>query len=200
MESRWKQYNHAMQSTLRATILIAFLLAVAACTGTRHNIQLSDVSGGLGRLEFSPYDPLQKEPVTYTTIGEHKYDKFVKEAAALRATMVFTLHTIERFETVVAGKATPNPIDFVLAWQLVTQTLPRTAERAAYLYLEGSRLKEEASSDFFWRFYKIPKAKGALDEARENLIATRDMAPVLIERLEGLVTRIDRKKLLRQSF
>lgn len=185
----------------RATLL-AFLLALTlgACAGTQHALKLSDVSSGLRPYENSPYDALVEKPVYYTEIGELEYDRFFQEAAAVYGSMLFAIRTMERMESVVKGESQPTPADVAILMTLVTDTLPRTQRRAAFLVTEGQRLRDKAGGDFWWRPFTAIKVRGAVNEARENLEQTRALIPVMIERVTQLHNSVNWMKLLEKSL
>lgn len=194
-------YNHAMRLTLRATLFAAALaLSQAGCAAQQHTLKLSEVSTGLRPYENSPYDALLEKPVYYSEIGEPEYDRFFQEAAAVYGSMLFAVHTVERMENVVAGKARATPADVAVLFTLVTDTLPRTQQRAFYLLREGQRLRDKAGSDFWWRPFTAWKVRGAVSEARANLEETRRLIPVLVERVDGLKGAVGWHKLLEKSL
>jgi hypothetical protein len=140
------------------------------------------------------------QPVHYTEIGEPKYDKFFREAAAVYGSMLFAIHVIKRTEDIVAGNVAATPLDLRLILTVATDTLPRSQQRAIYLYNESKTLREEAGSDFFWKFYKIAKVRGAVNEARANLEETKRLVPELVSRLQQLQTRIQWNKMIERSL
>jgi hypothetical protein len=177
-----------------------FALLLAACAGERHALRLGQVSGGLQSFEGSTYDGLAEDPVYYTEIGEPDYDKFFQEAAAVNGSMHFALRVAARLDDIVAGRAKATPQDVAVLYMLVLDTLPRTQKRAVYLYTESQRLRDRVGSDFFWRFYKIGKVRGAVNEARANLEAAKKAVPELMKRLEAVKDRINLNKLLEKSL
>ena len=183
----------------RSTFFLLVLL-LAACAGERHALRLGQVSNGLQPFEGSAYDGLQESPVYYTEIGEPDYDKFFQEAAAVNGSMHFALKVAARLDDVVAGREQVTPQDVAVLYMLVLDTLPRTHQRAVYLYNEGQRLRDRVTSDFFWRFYKIPKVRGAVNEARANLEEAKKSVPELMKRLNAVKDRINLNKLLEKSL
>ncbi len=189
-----------MPRILKATALLAALLFTVACAAPRQTLRLGQISPGLEAFEGSHYDALATAPVVYSVIGEPEYDRFFQEAAAVHGSMLFALRVIDRAETIVAGRAAPTPADLRLIVTVMTDTLPHTQQRAAYLIEEGERLRGEAAWHFAWRFYKIPRARSAVDEARAHLEESQRLAPVLVARLRDIHERIQYQKFFRFSF
>lgn len=189
----------SVQATARALFLV-LALALGACAGQQHTLKLSQVSTGLRPFEGSPYDALTLKPVHYSEIGEPEYDKFFREAAAVYGSMLFAIHVVKRTEDIVAGKVSPTPLDVRLILTVATDTLPRTHQRAIYLYNESLRLREKMGADFFWKFYKIPKARSAVNEARDNLLETKRLIPELAKRVQELHTKVEWHKMIEKSF
>ena len=189
-----------MGQSHRVLLALLFSLLAQACAGERHVLRLSQVSPRLSPFEGSPYDALATGPVSYTVIGEPDYDKFFQEAAAVHGAMLFALRSVERLETIAEGSANPTPLDYTITLTLLTDTLPRTQQRAMYLQKEAMRLRGRIFGDFFWKFYKIPKVRRALNETRENLESTKALVPQLLGRLMNLHRRIKLNKGLEKSL
>ncbi len=183
----------------RFLILVVLLLG-SACAGERHALKLSHVSPQLKNFEGSPYDALVTQPVHYTSIGEPEYDRFFQEAAAVYGSLLFAMRAVERAQDIVDGKAQATPMDFAIMITVIQDTLPTTQKRAVFLYNESVRLRGKVGSDFGWKFYKISKARGAVNEARDNLEATKVLVPQLIARIQHLHGKIQWNKMLEKSF
>lgn len=183
---------------LTATILLA--LTISACAGTRTHVQLDDISPRLSRLNNTPYDVLREQTVHYSVVGIPKYDRFFREAAILHATAVFALSTVERLEAILAGDTAPTLMDVHILVTLMTDTLPQTAQRAHYLHHQGTQLRQEAKRDFPWRFYKARTIRRAINDARYNLEAARDISPELLARLRTLSRTVNLPNIIRQSL
>ena len=176
------------------------ILFSAGCAGESHVLRLGQVSPGLTRLEGSPYDALVTEPVHYTVIGMPEYDRFFEESAAAYGSVLLAMKTVDRAQDLIDGKSRPTPLDFMLWFTLLRDTLPRTLQRAAYLENEGRRLREKAPSDFTWHFYKLWQVRSAVKQAQANLEATQRLAPVLMQRLHGLMNSAEQKTPFIQGF
>lgn len=185
---------------LRRSTFLALLLLFTACAGQQHSLRLGQVSNGLQAFEGSTYDGLKDHPVYYTEIGEPEYDRFFQEAAAVNGSMHFAMRVAARLDDVVAGREQVTPQDVAVLYMLVKDTLPRTQQRAIYLYSESQRLRDRVGSDFFWRFYKISKVRGAVNEARANLEEAKALVPELMKRLAAVKDRIQLNKLLEHSL
>lgn len=184
-------------TTVFALVLAASLVG---CAGQRHSLALREVSPSLQKLEGSPYDSLASQPIYYTIIGEPDYDRFFKEAAAIHATLLFAQHAVARAQSIVDGRAQPNPIDFALMLTLLTETLPRAHQRAVFLSQEGKRLRKRVYRDFAWKFYKIPRVSRAVSEARDHLGATQRLAPELLQQIKVLYLRAKYNRMFDQSL
>jgi hypothetical protein len=184
----------------RATLFLVLLLILSACAGHRESLRLGQISERLGQFEGTDYDVLQASPVHYTRIGEAEYDLYFEEAAAVLGSALFARRVLDRAEEIVGGKRQATMNDLAVIFTVMTETLPRTQKRAIYLLEEGERLRAKAPTDFFWRFYKLPRARKAVLEAQYNLESARDMAPELITSLRRIYSHIQPLKLFDRSF
>jgi hypothetical protein len=184
---------------IRFLVLLILLLSVA-CAGERHALKLSNISPQLKDFEGSPYDALVTEPVHYTVIGEPEYDRFFQEAAAVYGSLLFAMRAVDRAQAIVDGKAKATPMDFAIMITVIRDTLPTTQKRAIFLYNESIRLREKVGTDFAWKFYKIPKVRGAVNEARDNLESTKKLVPELMTRIRDLSGKIQWNKMLEKSL